>query len=386
MAQLVFKNNAQSTLSGSIAATATALPLSAGTGILFPTPAAGQYFVGTLIDAATGLLNEIVWCTQVVGDLVTIVRGQEGTTPKAWNANDAFAELWTAGQAGQMLQQGQNQAQSSNYGVDVGTPGAVRVVLNPPLTTPTPGMPIRVLIQNSNPGDSTLDPGPGAAQIVLYNGSVLPPAYLVVGMVVEFQWNGTKYELMDPNLTTVAPGLMFPYAGANAPAGWLLCDGASYLRASYANLFAIIGTIYGSVDGTHFNVPDMRGRVPAGLAGASGRLTGASITTPNALGGYGGAEVNSVASSGSTGGGLSVSTSVNVSGAAWSGGENTDSNANSGPGGSFNFPAVTHGHYTSMSSSGSGSGGTSGSLSVNVSSNNFIIVQPTLMVNYVIKV
>jgi microcystin-dependent protein len=377
MAQLVFKNNAQSTLSGSIAATATALPLSAGTGILFPTPAAGQYFVGTLIDAATGLLNEIVWCTQVVGDLVTIVRGQEGTTPKAWNANDAFAELWTAGQAGQMLQQGQNQAQSSNYGVDVGTPGAVRVVLNPPLTTPTPGMPIRVLIQNSNPGDSTLDPGPGAAQIVLYNGSVLPPAYLVVGMVVEFQWNGTKYELMDPNLTTIAPGIVSPYAGANAPAGWLLCDGTSYLRASFPNLFAVIGTIYGSVDGTHFNVPDLRGRVPAMLDGGTGRLPG--YTALSAAGGASAAQtlvrVPAVSIGGSTNGSLTVT-------------GNTDTgNGSVTPvtGGGGNAAAQFHTHGFNVSTSGA-LGVTGGTTAVNVNSDVFGIVQPTLAMNAIIKV
>jgi len=34
--------------------------------------------------------------------------------------------------------------------------------------------------------------------------------------------------------------------------------------ATYANLFTAIGTAYGSVDGTHFNVPDSRGRVLVG--------------------------------------------------------------------------------------------------------------------------
>lgn len=47
------------------------------------------------------------------------------------------------------------------------------------------------------------------------------------------------------------------YGAASAPTGWLLCNGASLLRASYAALFAVIGTTFGSVDGTHFNVPDL---------------------------------------------------------------------------------------------------------------------------------
>jgi len=44
----------------------------------------------------------------------------------------------------------------------------------------------------------------------------------------------------------------------------LACDGTSYLRTDYPDLFAIIGTIWGSVDGTHFNVPDLRTRAMVG--------------------------------------------------------------------------------------------------------------------------
>jgi hypothetical protein len=67
------------------------------------------------------------------------------------------------------------------------------------------------------------------------------------------------------------------YGGAAAPSGWLLCDGASYLRTDYAALFTVIGTAYGTADGTHFNVPDMRGRVPAGYAASGGNTDVATL-------------------------------------------------------------------------------------------------------------
>lgn len=54
-------------------------------------------------------------------------------------------------------------------------------------------------------------------------------------------------------------GAVFPFSGSVVPAGYLLCDGQAVSRTVYADLFATIGTIYGSGDGaTTFNVPDMR--------------------------------------------------------------------------------------------------------------------------------
>ena len=86
------------------------------------------------------------------------------------------------------------------------------------------------------------------------------------------------------------------YGGAAAPSGYLLCDGASYPRSGYAALFAVIGTAFGSVDAEHFNVPDLRGRVPAGLDTAvadhfSDRLTSAGTgVAGRVLGATGGTE------------------------------------------------------------------------------------------------
>lgn len=61
------------------------------------------------------------------------------------------------------------------------------------------------------------------------------------------------------------PGTVFNFAGTVAPTGYLLCDGSSQLRATYADLFAAIGVLYGSVDGTHFTLPDGQGRMLVGV-------------------------------------------------------------------------------------------------------------------------
>lgn len=87
---------------------------------------------------------------------------------------------------------------------------------------------------------------------------------------------------ITPDVATgiMPTGALLPYAGSAAPTGFLLCDGASVLQASYAALFAVISTTYGSADGTHFNVPDLRGRVPIGVGtGAGGGAAGTGLPT-----------------------------------------------------------------------------------------------------------
>jgi len=55
------------------------------------------------------------------------------------------------------------------------------------------------------------------------------------------------------------------FAGDTSPSeGWLLCDGASLERTTYADLFAVIGTLYGAADGSHFNIPNLSGRASIG--------------------------------------------------------------------------------------------------------------------------
>lgn len=75
---------------------------------------------------------------------------------------------------------------------------------------------------------------------------------------------GQNVEAAD--IAKVVPvGAVFPFAGASAPEGYLLCDGAAVSRATYAALFAIIGEAYGAGDGsTTFNLPNLKGRVAVG--------------------------------------------------------------------------------------------------------------------------
>jgi microcystin-dependent protein len=87
------------------------------------------------------------------------------------------------------------------------------------------------------------------------------------------------YKVNGTNLQTVPTGTVSAFAGSTAPTGYALCDGSAVNRTSQAALFGVIGTTYGAGDGsTTFNLPDLKGRVVAGMGES---LLGA---TPDTLG------------------------------------------------------------------------------------------------------
>lgn len=56
-----------------------------------------------------------------------------------------------------------------------------------------------------------------------------------------------------------------------APDGWLICDGSQISRTTYSDLFSVIGTTFGSGDGsTTFTLPDLRAAFVRGAGSKSG--------------------------------------------------------------------------------------------------------------------
>ena len=95
-------------------------------------------------------------------------------------------------------------------------------------------------------------------------------------------------------------GSLVAFAGVNSPDGWILCHGQAISRSEFANLFLALSTTYGVGDGsTTFNLPDLRGRVPAGKdnmgGSAANRLTSAGAgITGTSLGAAGGAQTHTM--------------------------------------------------------------------------------------------
>lgn len=91
---VLLANNATSRLAGAITNAADQIALSAGDGSRFPSPGAGQWFPLTLISSNGQI--EVMRATARSGDVVTVVRGQEGTQPIEFNAGDRIELRATA--------------------------------------------------------------------------------------------------------------------------------------------------------------------------------------------------------------------------------------------------------------------------------------------------
>lgn len=78
----------------------------------------------------------------------------------------------------------------------------------------------------------------------------------------------------------IPSGAIMPFAMSTAPSGWLKANGQAVSRTTYADLFAAIGTTYGSGDGsTTFNLPDLRAEFIRGWDDGRGVDSGRGIGT-----------------------------------------------------------------------------------------------------------
>lgn len=186
------------------------------------------------------------------------------TSPDAWTA----ADFGSAG--GQMMTERFN-------GNDVTT---VFTLTNPPGSVNNCWVDIDGVSQhkdqysiNANQITFTSPPPSGTGNIEVTYGTTIS-----VGVTADASVTLAKLDTGVINLL-MPTGAVLPYAGLTAPTSWLLCYGQAVSRTTYAALFALLSTTFGAGDGsTTFNLPDLRGRVVAGqddMGGVSAdRLTG----------------------------------------------------------------------------------------------------------------
>ena len=114
--------------------------------------------------------------------------------------------------------------------------------------------------------------------------------------------NTGLYKISRRNLLSAVPvnppGVVLPYVGVIAPAGWLLCDGQEYRISEYSALFDVISYQFGArvtVTSGFFKVPDLRGRMPLGadnMGGTSANVVEADYA--DGIGQVGGSETENI--------------------------------------------------------------------------------------------
>ncbi|MGC3984841.1 MAG: phage tail protein [Pseudorhodoferax sp.] len=120
-------------------------------------------------------------------------------------------------------------------------------------------------ISLAGPREGVVDLGAGPNQLT----NAISLGLHTSGNTIRVSVDGVDYGMIlsDAQVSSLAPpGTCVMFAGSTPPPGWFKRNGAAVSRATYAALFAAIGTNYGAGDGsTTFNLPDDRGLVDRGL-------------------------------------------------------------------------------------------------------------------------
>lgn|SRR5574340_279779 len=147
-----------------------------------------------------------------------------------------------------------------------------------------------VLLNNISPMDAN-QPN-GLADGIIQVQTALGPGTDLVGALGNLSERLAVQMPADGRV--IPPGTIVMTGRSSAPSGWLVCNGDAVNRTLYAKLFAAIGETFGVGDGTTtFNLPDMRGRVAAGVgtgtgggASGTGAVSGGAALAAVALAGW----------------------------------------------------------------------------------------------------
>jgi hypothetical protein len=243
MATQLFANSASALLAASINDTDLTIQVATGFGTLYPNPGAQEYFLVTLENADGD--REICRCSARTSDLLTVTRGQDGTTAQSWTAGQTRVEArLTKGTMENFLQKsgGEMSGDLDMNGNDLTDPvvggSGAKWTAGEIYGTPIRGATGLTANQILVPDDGSRATAGGAN--ILVAGDDLQPSVFETGMIM--LWYG---------------------AAIDVPTGWAICDGSS-------------GT------------PDMRDRFPVGVSGtkALGTTGGAASASTSSSGGH----------------------------------------------------------------------------------------------------
>lgn len=354
---IVLKNHAGSSLLVAIGAADVQLQVLATDAAKFPAlEFAGDVFPARIRDGAGN--SEYVLATARDGSTITVLRGQEGTVARDFPAGASF-ELVVTGRAWDMLAENRwvrpkdgagnvllptridaasfslpgdhtasavpnravrlhQSASESGYVASAAFAGGIttvavaNAVVDAGLALVEFGLEVEAAPKYGDAANADTLGGSTRAQVVaeaqagtVANSTRL--AGLTLAEVIAEALEGTcansgmlggktLAEVLDEAAVRGVPvGGVVSFAVEAPPSGFLECNGAAISRATYAALFAAIGTAHGYGDNaTTFNLPDYRGRFLRGWDHAAARDPDRASRTAMSTGGLAGDRVGSV--------------------------------------------------------------------------------------------
>lgn len=182
------------------------------------------------------------------------------------------------------------------YAAAGGTADHLTANFSPDIETAAAGSIVMVKAAYTNTGSVDIVCDSQATKaIVRPNGAPLVAGDIVAGQMMLLMYDGSAWQLINPikwftdtgpytppnggdgeTITNMfVPGAIYLWPTEVAPDGTLECNGNAISRTQYSRLFGIIGTMYGSGNGTTtFNLPDYRGQFPRGWDHGAGLDTG----------------------------------------------------------------------------------------------------------------
>ena len=152
------------------------------------------------------------------------------------------------------------------------TSGTARVSISDAGLDVVNGLPIRLQDSSGSPFVSLKSPSALSGNVAL-----TLPSSITNGGFLQTDGSGNLSFQIVAGVPTSA---VFCVAVATVPTGYLECNGAAVSRTTYAALFAIIGTNYGTGNGSStFNLPDLRGEFVRGFDNGRGADSGRSIAS-----------------------------------------------------------------------------------------------------------
>ena len=220
-----------------------------------------------------------------------------GSSPNLGCIYEASGEFWyndASGNQVQITKSGSVNATSS--GIVSGTASASFVggvlVVDENTNTPANIQAGSYFFGNNISGSNFAEVSAPSSLAASYS-MVLPPSNNT-GETVLLTFDTSNNIGLGPSVQSVAPtGSIIMFGGTIAPSGWLICDGSSYPQATYSNLYAVIGSAYGT-SGSNFNVPDFRGIFPRGVDNGAGNDPDTTSRTAQNTGGNTGDNVGSL--------------------------------------------------------------------------------------------